>query len=327
MIVTTTDQIKESIGINKNMSWLSFLPHVKLVEETIAIDILGQALYDIIEANSSLNAYQTKVRGYMETIISAHALYLAAPQLNLMMSDIGFTEHRSTDGSASSVSLWRFNDVRASMFFTADTYKDLCYKYLQDNAGEFTEWVASSSYTIYNSLLVRNNADLHAVIGKGERIGTFITLVPFLKLAQQKYIVPAMCTAFFSDLLTKQTENESLSAYEAQALEYAKGAMAWLALAEALPSIRVLIINGTLVTSMPAESSKVVQPISGIEKNDIINDATQKGEMYLGLLKKYLFDNADEIELYKTSPCYTQMLKQKGNNFRIKKGRHSMGFQ
>jgi hypothetical protein len=326
MIVTSTAEVKEAIGVNKNISWDSLSPHMKMVEDTIAVDMLGKDLYDIIEANSSLTPYQAKLRGYMQTIISAFGMYYAAPQLNMSMSDIGLTEHRSVDGSASPVQLWRFNDVRSSMFFAGDTYRDLAYKYMQDNQDEFTEWVASDSYTIYNKLFVRSNKDLHQALGKGERVGTYLTLVPFLEIAQQKYLNAILCNGLYADLLEKQKTNDTLTTYEAQAIYYAKAASAWFSLAEALPTIKVLMISGTMVTSMPAESSKVVAPISDTEKNIICQDAMNKGNLFLATLKKYLYDNVSEFPLYEESTCYQAMQSAQGKTFKVRKSAHSLGF-
>lgn len=326
MIVTSTAEVKEAIGVNKTFSWDSLSPHIKMVEDTIAVDMLGQVLYDIIEANSSLTTYQEKLRGYMQTIISAFGMYYAAPQLNMSMSDFGFMEHRSSDGTASPVQLWRYNDVRVSMFFAGDTYRDLAYKYMQENQSEFSEWVSSDSYTIYNKLFVRSNKDLHQALGKGERVGTYLTLVPFLEIAQQKYLNAVFCNGLYADLLAKQKTNDTLTAYEAQAIYFAKSASAWFSLAEALPSIRVLMISGTMVTSMPAESSKVVSPISDTEKNVICQDAMNKGNLFLATLKKYLYDNASQFPLYEESTCYQKMQAAQGKTFKVRKGSHSLGF-
>jgi hypothetical protein len=108
-------------------------------------------------------------------------------------------------------------------------------------------------------------------------------------------------------------------------VDYAKNALAWFGLFEAMPSLKAIIIDGSIVTAMPAESSRIYQPLSADDRKEIMADAEKKGDTYLSLLETYLDGNASNLPTYNTSPCF--LAKKVGSLKRpvFFDGKHSIG--
>lgn len=325
MIINGIAKIKDcASGINKNISFATVSSYVMQVEQEICKRILGKDLYAIIDANNGLTAQQELLKSYLEVMISNFTVYFAYPIINVSTSELGVQQTHSQNSTPAE--LWRYNEAKNAYFRTGDIYREIAYKFLQDNQNDFPEWQSSTSYSIYNQFLIRSNEDLHEVLGKGESVGTFLALRPYLELAQTSIILPVLCRSFLEKIIGYTRIGTALNDYEIEVRRLAKAAMAWSAFAMSLPSIRCLFIDGTLVTALPTESSKVYSPISDNEKTAIQIDAEQKAQQYIGLLKEYLQTNATFIEDYTKTDCYKALVANKGD-LNTHKGANSFGIR
>lgn len=306
MLVRTVEKIKEFTGINKTMSWDTIKPFVLQAEIKYVKPVLGDALYAALNQaidDDTFTSEQTALLEFVYPMATNLAMYIAAPQLAIQMSDMGFMQVSSKDGTATPASTPKYNDARLSLWKTGDDYREFTYAYLQANQSAFSAWTSSSAYSVYSSLFVRNNLELNDYLGMGNSVSTFLTLKPHIKLCEDKYILPIICTALAADIKTKNKEN-TLSVTEADLLDKIKNAIAWLALYEAAPTLKAIIEDGNLITAMPGESHRLYATLSKEELSDIKIDASAKGLMYLSRLKEYLDLNASDFTLYTESACY-----------------------
>jgi len=297
------------------MAWESITPHVLQVEETVAKVVLGPVLYaDLDQAITTYNltTEQETLLSYIRPMIVGFSVYSAFPILNIQVSDLGVQSQRSKEGTSNPTGMWEYNDARLALFKTGDTYREMAYKYLQANRTTFSSWANSSASSFINELLVRSNEVLNTYLGKGENINTFLSLRPFLKLAQEKYIRPITCSGLLNDLILKAALNTSMSTQETQVYQYAQATCAWYALYEALPSLKCILVDGVMVTAMPAENSRTYAPLTQSERTEIRIDALEKAKNYEALLKSYLYENASLIPLYLESQCYLSTERKPG---------------
>jgi hypothetical protein len=310
------------------MAFASLRPYIIQVENEIAKTVLGVITYSQLDdaiTNDSLTSEQSELLTFVQPMIAYFMAYYAMPTGNIIFSDMGVQQMSSKEGTSNPAELWRYNDARTSLFRSGDLYREFSYNYLQANQATFTDWSASDSYSFATSLLIQNSAELHRYIGKGQNIGTFQSLRPFMALAQEKYLQPLLCEVFLKELLDKRNTGIAYNSYELRVVDYAKTALAWFGLYEAMPSLKAIIIDGSMVTSMPAESSRIYQPLSTEDKNEIMADAEKKGETYLSLLETYLDAHASNLPTYNTSPCF--LAKTAGSLKRpgYIEGNHSFG--
>ena len=311
MIVQTTEKIKEFTGINKNMSWETLKPFVVQAEEKYAKIVLG-GLYPVLENAINTNTYapgEKELLDYIFPMIANFTMYLAAPQVNIHISDLGFQENRSKEGTSTPASMVRYNDARLSFWRVADDYREFSYLYLQSNQSYFPSWTSSNAYSIYSQLLFRSNYELSEVLGMGNSVGTFLTLKSSIELSEAKYIHPLLCWDMFSRLKDGNKDN-SLTDEEKTLLEKVKKALGWMTLYEAAPTLTAVMEDGVLVTAVPPERNKMFQPLSEEQINRIRIDAHAKGTMYLSQLKQFLDETADTYPLYKNSNCYNLRINQ-----------------
>lgn len=326
MLVRSTEKIKEFTGINKNMSWDTIKAFVLQAEIKYVKPVLGDALYAALNQAIDTNdftAEQTALLEFVYPMATNLAMYLAAPQLAIQMSDMGFMQVSSKDGTATPASTPKYNDARLSLWKTGDDYREFAYAYLQANQSAFSDWTSSTAYSVYSSLFIRNSSELNEYLGMGNSVSTFLTLKPHIKLCEDKYILPIICTALAADIKTKNKEN-TLSVTEADLLDRIKNAVAWLALYEAAPTLKAIIEDGILITALPGESHRLYSALSKEDIADIKADAYAKGLMYLSKLKEYLADNAGDFTLYTESPCYKNLIRDDLRGFH--KSNNSAGF-
>ncbi len=314
-IVRDTATVNSATGINRATDWQRLLPFVQQAEYDIARTVLGVAMYELLVANIDANTVppiQQELIKLLVPMISGFALSGFAGLFNIQMSGMGFVE--VSGEKVTPASQWKYNEAKVTLFRMGDKYREFVYYFLQKNHqdNDLQAWASSPAYTFYNELLIRNNSDLNQVIGKGENVNTFLTLLPFIRMAQEKYISPLLCADFLDTLLEKIKDDETtLTLYEAKVVAYSKCILAWFALYEALPSLKAVIIEGVMVTSLPSETSKS-SFVSGIltqqERAEIRTDAATKAADYLLLLKAYLKGNALNLPNYTSTNCYQNTL-------------------
>jgi hypothetical protein len=294
------------------MKYETLKPFITVVENGIVKTIIGAALYDTLDGaitGGNPSAEETAILELLRPMIANFTLYEALPQLSVMISDIGVQEVRSQDGSSAPAQIWRYNDSRWSYFRMGDQYRELVYKLLQENQSDYPDWVGSSAYTTYYQYFIKNNTDFHAEIGKGENCNTYLSLLPFLKLSQSRYITPLIGTAF-QDALLDKVKTGSLSSEESEVISLIKSALAWFTLSESLPSISPILMDGNLITSYPGEKSRVYVPLSPDEKTALRLEAERKAGFYIGRLKNYLVDNASSLTLFDGSDEHTALIDE-----------------
>jgi hypothetical protein len=306
MLVRDTETIKASTGINKNIAWNTLLPFVMQAELKFAKAVLGDTLYALLDTNitnDSLTPEQEELLTFAKPMIANFSMYIAAPQLNIHISELGFQDVSAKEGTSSPTSVGKYNDARLSFWRTADDYREFTYSYLQSNQGSFPDWVSSTAYTIYSKYFFRSNAELNEYLGMGSSVSTFLTLRPHIKLCEEKYITPVLCEDFVQDLKTKNAEN-TLSLDELTLFDKIKSALAWLTIFEAAPTLNAVIEDGVLITALPEMRNKVFAVLTKDQISLIRQDAHDKGLMYLSALKSYLDKNNDKYPIYQQTDCF-----------------------
>ena len=306
MLVRDTESIKASTGINKNIAWNTLLPFVMQAELKFAKAVLGDTLYSLLDTNitnDSLTPEQEELLTFAKPMIANFSMYIAAPQLNIHISELGFQDVSAKEGTSSPTSVGKYNDARLSFWRTADDYREFTYSYLQSNQSSFPDWVSSTAYTIYSKYFFRSNAELNEYLGMGSSVSTFLTLRPHIKLCEEKYITPVLCADFVQDLKTKNAEN-NLSLDELTLMDKIKSALAWLTIFEAAPTLNAVIEDGVLITALPEMRNKVFAVLTKEQISLLRQDAQDKGMMYLAALKLYLDKNHDKYPIYEATDCF-----------------------
>jgi hypothetical protein len=316
-LLKTISDIKKYVPINKNTQMDTMQPFIDMAELTYIIPAIGQELYDEInilyQYGYPLSAENQKLLPYIQRALAYYSMYEAAPQLNLMVGDLGIQEAQSKDGTSSPARQWNFNNYLSNCIENADRALDAMLKFLEDNVSDYSTWAQSDAYTIDKELFISTAIELTYYIKISGSRSTYNALRPFIKIAERKYILPAIGQQQFDDLKSRMQ-----SGYETDLdkilISKIKMSLAWHSLFEAIPhlplnvsgaGIRVISVNDSIVSK---------QKSADINIKEMAVSARANGDSYLSSLKFYLDQNVEDYPLYKASDAYTSETKYPNND-------------
>ena len=122
-------------------------------------------------------------------------------------------------------------------------------------------------------------------------------LLPYLKIAQRKYIETSLGTDLYEAIQTHITGGTLSGNYETLVNDYISDALCHYAFYEALPYMHYKFMNKAIVT----KSSDNGQPISRDELQDIKHDVRDTAEWYLKRMVDYICNDTSLFPEYNTN--------------------------
>lgn len=314
MLINTITELRAFVPINKNVDYANIEPYIEQATVKYIIPEISLDEYDVLDAiyNSDPSLFtpeQAEAVRYLQTAIAYYALYLSAPFMNVMVSNMGIQEQRSQEGTSQSSSQWRYTEFRNSCLSNADVAIDQCLAYMEANKLSFPDWLGSDAYTISKSTFISSAADYpFGCISNSRR--TFMRVKPHIVQAQEKYILPTLGDDLYNQL---ESEYQAGNLSPANAVLYTKvvHALAHLTLADAIPHL-TLNINATgIVVTIDQDANKVNSTASRefVEKMQRSHDDNAK--MFHLTLQKFLYQNIDDYPLFIASPFYSEELHRR----------------
>jgi len=122
-------------------------------------------------------------------------------------------------------------------------------------------------------------------------------LLPYIKVAQKKYIETKLGTDLFEALQTKITAGSLSGAYQTLVDDYIQDALVHWSFYECLPFLRYKVMNNNVV-SKTAENST---PLSREEAQDLREEIRNTAEFYTERLIDYIKNNTSSFAEYTTN--------------------------
>ena len=122
-------------------------------------------------------------------------------------------------------------------------------------------------------------------------------LLPYIKVAQKKYIETKLGTDLFEALQTKITAGSLSGAYQTLVDDYIQDALVHWSFYECLPFLRYKVMNNNVV-SKTAENST---PLSREEAQDLREEIRNTAEFYTERLIEYIKNNTASFPEYTTN--------------------------
>ena len=117
---------------------------------------------------------------------------------------------------------------------------------------------------------------------------------PYILLAQDKYIFPALGTDLY-DKLKSDIQGETLAgAYLTLMQDYIQKSLVWFAFAELIPNIRIRYVNNSIITMDNEQGTGA----SYEDIKPIINNALDSAEFFKKRMITYLNDNSSSFSEY-----------------------------
>lgn len=296
--------------VNRNMAWAELVPYIRQATRRFVLPFVGNELYDdladLVSTGTALDAEQAECLERIRDAVAYYTIMVTLPKKKTAITSMGAVENVATEGTTGS-SLWGFKTTLWSVAQDSDRLMDEVLDYLEqqvvaDNV-YFDLWKDSDAYLVGKADLFRTTSDFQDFQNINKSRRTFVAMLPIIKQAAKRHVVPAISQAQYDDLVTKLRDG-SLSADEKKLLERVRAALAAWAVHYAADKLPILpdqdgfrIISNAEAVDQRAYSSEVTQGAITSIKYAAEADARQN----TADLVAFLHDNADTYPLWKAS--------------------------
>lgn len=315
-----TADLKLFADVHKQTDWSTLKLYVEQAEVTYIIPVVSEAMYNTYHglmnnpANASktfdqifTNPFDLEAFKRIGKALANYSMFEAFPFLNTVVGDAGIGQQSSKEGTFNPASQWRYVDRRLAHLDNADRFTDQLLEYLEMHKDYFTDWAASTSFTINKDLFIATSIKLSQYIGTNNSRRAFLALRPHIRMAEKKYIIPAISQDLYTELKSQLTTNPStVSSVNLVLLPMIEEALAWAAYYEGLPFLPVKF--GTDGVHILSSNDGITQKVAASkeDKENARGTAAHNMDMFFNDLKKYMDDHADDYPLYKSSDRYQQ---------------------
>lgn len=186
--IGSTEFKKYYPGINISMSWDELAPHMEAATIEYILPYLGSELYEAIYQHSqstTIDPIKDRLVDLLKRCVAHYTIYVAAPHLNVTISDLGLREN--SNESSTPISQWKYKALRWSVMTVADSTLDTLLEYIEDNIDNafFAVWKTSQAKDRYTHWLFPYTRDLQEYLSiSGRR--AYLALLPYLRAAEDK---------------------------------------------------------------------------------------------------------------------------------------------
>lgn len=313
----TTLELKDYIAIDANTSFKTLLPYVKEAEQQFIIPIIGQALFDEINAqyNSvppTLSADNTSLLPYIQKPLAYYAQLLGLNELSVVFGDMGTRDHNSTDHS-SPAPRWKQEKLEMQLLTKGDRQSDILLSYLEAkaSASKYPSWFSDISLnTKMSGVIVYNTVIASKYIDINESRRIFLRLKKYIKDVERS-IIKKLVGASQYDLLVNQLQTlSSIPLTSTNLLEKLEPIISKRALFIALPLMRIAKgeNGGLFIYSGTDDLFKLGQYASELDVKGY-QKALQHGDFGYESdeqeLKQFIDDNIESYPEIKASTAHT----------------------
>jgi hypothetical protein len=277
------------------------LPFVEQAAVEFIQPFLSAAYYTelkdaLIAANyvlTDLTAAQQAVISHLRRSEANYGFYRALPAMLAVIGGGSFKE--STNQNTQGARQWVHRENKANYIATADLFMDLALEVLEKTPASYTTWSGSEAFTVHQSLLLSSVADF---VGIGKSRRTFLKLKNYIKMAEDRHIVPAISRQLLAALIVKKQAGTAFTSHETIVVDY---------LFQAISNFALFMGAPELMLDISADGIRVVSTADGIVSktttdrmlyNDWLKRIDGNGRHYLALVKKYLDENVAEFADY-----------------------------
>lgn len=243
-LITKIEELKEyNAPANLGIAMDSFFPSCKFIEKKILKPVIGTDLYDVltdayeasilesspVELTEPMADLLAEVRAMLAPLSILHYKHSTLS----ILSDAGSTERSLEKGEP--VRMWVNNLQSDTLFNEGMDAIDMLLTFLEENKGDYPDWVQSDAYTEFHQFLMQNTKEFDDEVKIGSSRRLFKALRPDIKFAELQVIKKNIGADLYNRLLTGRKE-DSLTQDEIELLAMIQPVTANFAMAHsALP--------------------------------------------------------------------------------------------
>lgn len=308
-LLKTTQDIQRFVRINLSVMRESFLPYEVDARNKFLVPYLGSELHDEL-----LNLYNQseypgwattqakqgildKVLYFAQNALAKFTMYLAAPHMDLHLSEMGFVVTHSQNAAPASAQ--RVENARNAFLEGGYDNLETLLRFLESKHAAIDSYKDSEAFVLEFSNLINSAGEFDSIVPISKSRLNFIALRSELQDIKNLVIEPAISPELFAQLVD-QKRSLSLCPDNKKLLALLQKAMAYMALANTMDESNALSHLSPMLTS---------------NKKDVFSRATLKqakerllgyGRNYLAGAKKLLDKYPEKYPLYKNSEQFAQ---------------------
>lgn len=296
-------------GINVSMAWAEMAPAIRQAVQEFVIPFVGESLYNDLaqkyNAGTVLSSAQAQSLEYLQDAAGWYAIYHILPTKASALSSVGVVQN-GPEGGASPTSQWAYVTKRLAALNSADSAMDRLLSFLdkQVKAGVayFDLWKNDTSYSEKKSDFFRQVSDLDNYINIKRSFRSFISIIPYLKQVEGRYLKVLLCNTLYDAVLSA-----SPTANNAKLIPYIREAVAYLGAAEALPHHRVVIDGDGFRFVSQTDGFEERRNTTNLQHTQAVGALLEQyrkiGQGALDNLRLFLEANIDDYPDYRDSSC------------------------
>lgn len=314
MLFSTTAEVKDFYDVEKNMLFASLAPFIQDAEQQYILPVLGdaelldlEAAYD--DGSGSPDAEQLALINALRPALIKLALYNGFPTLNIRITDMGIMKSESSDyNPAPGADVYY---ARTQLLLDGYNALDQLYQFLEQNAGSYPLWTASSAFTQYTQFFIKNAAifNQHANInGSRWLFSQFIQTMSSVEMLRisgflQLNFFSYLKTQFIADALTSD-ETLLLFGDQTKGIPGLAKAIALYTYAEAAVDTNLREQMRIFMVTRPEQLARVENP--WVEFKALAEDYIDKADAFMKQMETYLNATASltVFNLWFTGPNY-----------------------
>ena len=234
-LIKDITSLKLYVSVNKNLDWQSVSPYIKQAERKYIIPLIGSAMYaaNIVDgytpADKPLEVYEL-IREASANL----AWFLYLPLANVQVSDSGIATSQGEHHKAAE--WWQIRDLRRSFLDAGFSALDEALKIMEANEADFTDWKASTGYTIFAELFVKRTDTFQRWFNISNSRRTFLAMRPYMLESHHQYFTSVLNPATIEDIKALSVLPIDLLQPELQVVDHLQAAMVNYSVAKALHS-------------------------------------------------------------------------------------------
>ncbi|RYD82923.1 MAG: hypothetical protein EOP53_02315 [Sphingobacteriales bacterium] len=294
MLIKNISDFKNHVSVF-DMDIKSLKPYILAAEEEFIIPIIGQELYDALDAAYNSNvvvpADLAKLLAKVQLPLANLAFNIGAPFLNIEITDSGINTTASENKKAANE--WAVDRAQRQAATIGDKGLDRLLEFLELNKDitAYAAWKADATLYTQNKLFFINSAkEFSGLFNIGGSRRTYQALLPILRGIEETQITKITGRALFNEMKTRILANGSTSD-DAALFNYIKPALAYLTISRASLELSMnLTPEGMMITSYKSNTNnnRQVDPASESRLSTLRAETKAEGEAYLSELSDFL---------------------------------------
>lgn len=296
-IITTVDEIKSFIAVQQSTTMETMQPYLDEAIENL-LPIIGQAQWDKLVLDysaESIDPDHLKLLAIAQKALVNFAYLLYSVDGNVVISDAGLQQSEdSYNKRAYQWAVIKFQRLRHERAWAA---LHSMLKLLYNNMGVYADWTASEEATSLLQFYLYNVDDFSLQRPIAD-YSTWWALRPSMLSVDNNIITPLISETLSTEIKT-QIAAKNLTADNLALLKKIQPAIAHLAVAEAMDSLRFTTTQkGLYVESIETQTANVEKETPAATEGIYIvkQDAEKKGKTALRALRVFLDENATSVK-------------------------------